>query len=183
MFFPFFFFFLKKEKQIAICLAYFVCVHVYAGIAWGEVLNHAMRQNQDDVLWQGNLSVVGGRQGEVTGEGSEGSCSPRSYGEPRASVVEGRKHNHLSRVFLSEYLRCPMEVNRSVLEYKWSWLPVLLRWGKIIHEHIILLGNMFRERPAEDSRNRSGGTVGEKKVLEMEYLQGDFEKCPLFQYS
>lgn len=50
MFFPFFFFFLKKEKQIAICLAYFVCVHVYAGIAWGEVLNHAMRQNQDDVL-------------------------------------------------------------------------------------------------------------------------------------
>lgn len=48
--FPIFFFFLKKEKQIAICLAYFVCVHVYAGIAWGEVLNHAMRQNQDDVL-------------------------------------------------------------------------------------------------------------------------------------
>lgn len=34
MFFPFFFS-LKKEKQIAICLACFVCVHVYAGIAWG----------------------------------------------------------------------------------------------------------------------------------------------------
>ena len=60
---------------------------------------------------------------------------------------------------------------------------MLLRWGKIIHEHVILLGTMFLEWPAEDSRNRGVGTVGEKKVLEMEYLQGDFEKCPLFQYS
>lgn len=41
---------------------------------------------------------------------------------------------------------------------------------------------MFLEWPAEDSRNR-GDTVGEKKVLEMESLQGVFEKCPLFQYS
>lgn len=60
---------------------------------------------------------------------------------------------------------------------------MLLRWGKIIHEHIILLGNMFLEWPAEDSRNRSEGTGGEQKVLEMESLQGVFEKCPLFQYS
>lgn len=51
---------------------------------------------------------------------------------------------------------------------------MLLRRGKIIHEHIILLGNMFLEWPAEDFRNRGGGTVGEKKVLEMEYLQRDF---------
>lgn len=27
------------------------------------------------------------------------------------------------------------------------------------------------------------GTAGEQRVLEMGYLQGDFEKCPLFQHS
>lgn len=44
------FFFLKKENQGAICLAYFVRVHVYTGIAWGEGPCHAMRQKQDDFL-------------------------------------------------------------------------------------------------------------------------------------
>lgn len=49
--FPIFFsFFLKKENQRAICLAYFVCVQVYTGIGCGEGLCHAMRQKQDDFL-------------------------------------------------------------------------------------------------------------------------------------
>lgn len=70
----FFFFFSKKRKNKLPSVWLMLCVRVYIGIAWGEGLCHAMRQKQEDFLWQGSLSVVGRRQGEVTGEGSECSC-------------------------------------------------------------------------------------------------------------
>ena len=81
--FSIFFFFLKKENQIAICLANLVCVHV-RGTASGRGC-HAMRQNQDGLLGRG----LSGLQEE------QGPWGAPLGPETSASAGEGRKPTSL----------------------------------------------------------------------------------------
>lgn len=91
-------FFPKKERQVTICLAYFVCVCIYRN-SLGEGLCHAMKQRWEDGSFdRGALVLHEGRMEGGYWKGLSYVAAPAcSYQEPRASGAEGRKHNDFSR--------------------------------------------------------------------------------------
>lgn len=99
MFFPIFFF-LKKENQVAICLACPVCMDMEEQLQEGLPCDEA--------------EPTSGRRGP------RGSFL--SLLRPRR-LWRRAEGTPLSRVFLPGHVRCPTKVNRSVLEHKWSCAP------------------------------------------------------------
>lgn len=91
------FFFLKKERQVTICLAYFVCACIYRNSLGGGAVSCNEAEMGRWLLWQRSLSVAWGKHGRKLLERAQYVAAPAcSYQELRASGAEGRKHNDLS---------------------------------------------------------------------------------------
>lgn len=138
------------------------CAHVYRGTASGRGC-HATRQNQHDLLRRG-VSVLQEEQGSL-------ALLPLAPTRSSTSAVGGRKHHCLPRVFLSERVRCPAKGNRSTLEYERARLPVLLRRGQIIHEHVKPFWALCFWPGQQRTLGAEVGTAGDKKVPETGFLR------------